>query len=963
MKDKIMDDEYIDNYDFKNIEQKWQSKWNKNKLYEADPDHREKYFINFPFPYINGSPHLGHGYSLMKAEVMARYQKMLGKNVLFPFGFHATGEPIVGTSKLVKKGDKNTLNALSLSGVADKDILKFEDPEYIISYFKSKWINTLENLGLAIDWRRQFVTTQLTPVFSKFVEWQYRKLKKDGYVVQGSHPVIWCPADRNPTGDHDRLVGEGARVIDYILLKFYSEELDAYLLPATLRPETLFGVTNIFLNPDFEYVKVRIDKKWYIVTEKILLKLKDQKFKVEDTKNVLHKELFGQQIVNPANGKKVIILPATFIDPESGTGVVMSVPAHAPVDWINLMNLKDNAKSMTKWGIKEEDILNIKPIAMINVDEYGEFPAEDELKSRNINNVDDIGIKEATRVIYRKEANYGKMKTITGKYEGMNVEKAREMIIKDFIENDFAIILKEPAEKVICRCGTRNHVKYLENQWFLKFSDEDWKNKTHKLIDEMNIYPEDARKAFHNTVDWLENKACARRSGLGTPMPWDEEWIIETLSDSVIYMAYYIISKYVNNGMFQLKHAKDEIFDYIMLDDIELETTGTFTSEDIRMINDIKAELEYFYGFDLRTSGKDLLNNHLTFMLMHHTAIFPEKYLPKGVAVNGYVAIIKPGEEKAEKMSKSKGNFKTIDDVINAFGVDATRLGFLIAGEGFKDAQFSLAEAESYLKWIQNIYDLAMAEIDDNEEKLIDKWLFSRVQNKIADTNEYLSNMQTRSAFQSCYHELLQDIKWYNKRRGTKGPAFKYAIETMIKMTAPFIPHVVEEIWEKWGGEGFASESIYPKKDETLISRKAENAEKYLSSLIDDLKGLLMFFKERGNEDPLKVEIYLAPEWKYHVYDIAFESGLKNLIGEVMKNDEMRKIGKEVPKYCQQLMKSGAPPEIEWSREEEEATLLEAKIYLEKQINLRIDVIEAELKDNNKSKAAIPRRPGINFIY
>ena len=79
MKDKIMDDEYIDNYDFKNIEQKWQSKWNKNKLYEADPDHREKYFINFPFPYINGSPHLGHGYSLMKAEVMARYQKMLGK--------------------------------------------------------------------------------------------------------------------------------------------------------------------------------------------------------------------------------------------------------------------------------------------------------------------------------------------------------------------------------------------------------------------------------------------------------------------------------------------------------------------------------------------------------------------------------------------------------------------------------------------------------------------------------------------------------------------------------------------------------------------------------------------------------------------------------------------------------------------------------------------------------------------
>ncbi len=78
----------------------------------------------------------------------------------------------------MKKGDKNTLNALSLSGVADKDILKFEDPEYIISYFKSKWINTLENLGLAIDWRRQFVTTQLTPVFSKFVNGNIENQRK-----------------------------------------------------------------------------------------------------------------------------------------------------------------------------------------------------------------------------------------------------------------------------------------------------------------------------------------------------------------------------------------------------------------------------------------------------------------------------------------------------------------------------------------------------------------------------------------------------------------------------------------------------------------------------------------------------------------------------------------------------------------------------------------------------------------
>ena len=76
---------------FSTIEKKWQKKWSDNKIFESDKTDREKYFINFPFPYINGAPHLGHGYSLLKADVMARYHRMLGKNVLFPFAFHASG--------------------------------------------------------------------------------------------------------------------------------------------------------------------------------------------------------------------------------------------------------------------------------------------------------------------------------------------------------------------------------------------------------------------------------------------------------------------------------------------------------------------------------------------------------------------------------------------------------------------------------------------------------------------------------------------------------------------------------------------------------------------------------------------------------------------------------------------------------------------------------------------------------
>ena len=149
---------------------KWQKQWSESRLFESDRDNREKYFINIPFPYVNGAPHLGHGYTFLKGDVMARYQRMLGKNVLFPMAFHATGEPIVGVAKRLSEGNKDQIRSLKLSGVPEKEIEMFKEPSYIVNYFRKKWIKTLRGLGFSIDWRRQFVTTQLTPIFSKFVE-------------------------------------------------------------------------------------------------------------------------------------------------------------------------------------------------------------------------------------------------------------------------------------------------------------------------------------------------------------------------------------------------------------------------------------------------------------------------------------------------------------------------------------------------------------------------------------------------------------------------------------------------------------------------------------------------------------------------------------------------------------------------------------------------------------------------
>jgi leucyl-tRNA synthetase len=349
-------------------------------------------------------------------------------------------------------------------------------------------------------------------------------------------------------------------------------------------------------------------------------------------------------------------------------------------------------------------------------------------------------------------------------------------------------------------------------------------------------------------------------------------------------------------------------------------------------------------------------------MLMHHTAIFPKKFLPKGVAVNGYVSVIKPGSIKAEKMSKSRGEFQTIEDVINQFGVDATRLGFLFAGEGLKDAQFALDEAESYLKWIQTLYISAFEDADDSKELQIDRWLNSRIQNQIKKTRTHLSKMETRSAFQAAYHDILQDIKWYLKRRGNRGPAYPYALETIVKLVCPFIPHVVEEIWEKWGNDGFASSSLYPQVDDNLFNTEAELGEKFLKSFLDDLKGLRNYLKEKGNPEPKTIEIFLAPEWMYEVYNKAYEGGLENLIKRIMQNPAMKKIGKVVSQYSQRLIKEGGPPDFPWSYNLERKTLSEALKFLKQEVNTSIKISEANESSHSKAKSAIPRRPGINFI-
>ena len=129
----------------------------------------------------------------------------------------------------------------------------------------------------------------------------------------------------------------------------------------------------------------------------------------------------------------------------------------------------------------------------------------------------------------------------------MKVSEAKEKVIEEMKRRNLLSIMQELPQKVVCKCGTRCYVKILENQWFLNYSDPAWKEQTKALIRAANVYPEQSLEWYFSTIDWLRNWPCARKSGMGTKLPWDKEWIVETLSDSTIYMAFYTICQFVNS--------------------------------------------------------------------------------------------------------------------------------------------------------------------------------------------------------------------------------------------------------------------------------------------------------------------------------------------------------------------------------------------------------------------------------
>lgn len=462
------------------IQQKWQKAWAKAELGKATVDKKkDKFFMIFAYPGISGYLHVGHMRGFSYTDAICRYERMQGKEVLFPVGTHASGNQALAFANKVKRGDQEWIEYLRNNGCPEKKISQLTEAKKVVEYFNAVYVNEYwKKFGFLCDWDR--FTCTIFPDYEKFIQWQFRKLQQKNLLVQKPYFATACvncgPVAVDPS-ETDLSKGGNAEKVEYTLLKFRlignknEKNGNEYLVAATLRPETIYGQTNLWINAQASYVRARVNGESWILSKEAAEKLGFQKENVVISGEVDPRQLLGKKAVAPGIEREIIILPASFCDPKIGSGIVTSVPSDAPYDYVALKHLQDNLHEVHKYGLPMEEVQDLDLIPIITTEGYGEFPAQEIVEKMHITTLDDPQLEEATKEIYQAGYHKGVLAQSCGKYAGKRVEEAKELIKAELLEQGKADVFHDLSEEVVCRCGSRVFIKRIDDQWFIRYSD------------------------------------------------------------------------------------------------------------------------------------------------------------------------------------------------------------------------------------------------------------------------------------------------------------------------------------------------------------------------------------------------------------------------------------------------------------------------------------------------------------
>lgn len=844
---------------------------------------------------------------------------------------------------------------MKLSNIPADEIASFAEPMHWLQYFPPHAIADLKRFGMNIDWRRSFITTDVNPFYDAFIRWQLNTLKERGRVSRGKRPNVYSTIDKQNCADHDRASGEGVNPQEYTLVKLRVQEpfpaklaplagKNVFLAAATLRPETMYGQTNCFVLPDGDYGAFLINDKndVFIISHRAAKNLAHQEFSRKWGEEECLLELKGWDLLGlPLSAPKaqyetVYTLPLLTISMGKGTGVVTSVPSDSPDDYAAVRDLKQKPALREKYNIADHMVLPFENVPIIEIPGFGDQAAVkvcDDLKIVSQNDKEKLA--KAKELVYLKGFYEGVM--LVGSQKGKKVCDAKDGARQELLNAGDAIPYWEPESLVMSRSGDECVVAHLD-QWYLTYGAEDWKERVLKHVSDpatFDSYNPIALGEYKATLEWLKEWAPCRQAGLGTKLPWDPEFVVESLSDSTIYMAYYTIAHHLQSNLdgsalgphgIKPEQMTKEVFDYIFLRHA-LPTNSTIPRA---VLEQLRAEFEYWYPVDVRASGKDLIRNHLTMCLYNHAEIWrddPAKW-PRSFFTNGHILV------DGKKMSKSMGNFLTIKDCANEFGADATRFACADAGDGMDDANYALDTCNMAIlrltteeEWIKKTVDEAAA-LRTGALNFNDQVFMHQMSHLINETAKFFDHMQWREGLHVGFFEFqiardtYRDICVRSDVPMHRDVIFRF-IEAQTIMLSPITPHFCEHIWSLIGKDGFVSVALWPAAFEVdyALLRAGDFLNKTVRSFREALVKGSGPQKKGGKKGgapaadavkPTHAHVYLSsefPEWQQKVLSFmssVFDAATKEFPADFMKrlkdaigaDESLKKITKNVMQFA-----------------------------------------------------------------
>ena len=562
--------------------------------------------------------------------------------------------------------------------------------------------------------------------------------------------------------------------------------------------------------------------------------------------------------------------------------MVTSIPSDSPDDYMNWLQLKNKSDY---YGILAEWIAPFQLVPVIETDALGTIPAATVCEELKIQSTKDTALLATAKERVYKEGFYnGRM--LVGAYAGMAVQEAKDRIRNDLVSAKMALTYFEPENLVVSRSGD-DCVVALVDQWYLNYSDPEWKDKARQCLAQMNVYHDEVRHQFESTLDWLREWACSRSYGLGSRLPWDDRWLIESLSDSTIYPAFYTVSHILHGENVDPSALDDNIWDYIMMRNPKYPTnTGVLSP----ILERCRREFDYFYPPDLRVSGKDLVPNHLTFYLYNHAAVFPPSKWPRSIRANGYLLINK------EKMSKSTGNFLTLERAVESYTADATRLALAEASDGIEDASFDSERANAIIlklfafkEWLE---ELQQREGSSSSPPSIHDYIFeAEMSALLAKADQAYDRMMFHDAAKYGFYEMMNARDRYiHAKEITQEPLdcgrlHQYARRQLICMS-PIVPHIADHGWRDILKQSTSVlDQPWPQSCEPVEDASTNwlAVKEYRDAIVKQMRKCLTPKKkpatkaENGKQPRIEVQVASGyPEWQKEV--AAFIGTIPNVI-------------------------------------------------------------------------------------